>query len=483
VAAIPVPVLRNGSYTFEGYVDSMDKAESDYLLLPFDVGEGVTRLHVRYEYSDETGADLWAPPGNVVDLGIFDSRGSEFLHAKGFRGTSGSARHEFTIGLNDATPGYLPGPIYPGRWHVLLGLYRIVDQGCHYRVVVTMMEGQVETASDAQPYLPGVLSREARWYRGDLHCHSYHSEASGSLGDLVRAAREQGLEFLAVTEHNTVSHLREFTRYAPPDLLLIPGEEITTYYGHANVWGISGWHDFRARSAEDMQHIIDYANERGVLFSINHPKEKGPPWRFGEVSGYNCIEAWQAYWFVSNYQSLSFWDERLRRGMRVTAVGGSDCHIRAAGEEPSSVPLGTPTTWVYSPELSVEGILGGIRAGHVFVNSGSDDAPRVYLEAAYGNHRAMAGDELVVPVRAEATVSIEVVGGDGMMLRLISAQGEAGMAQISGDEFRYEHTMAVKGADYLRAEIIAPPEADLSTEPAALWLEALSNPIYFRIAG
>ena len=95
----------------------------------------------------------------------------------------------------------------------------------------------------------------------------------------------------------------------------------------------------------------------------------------------------------------------------------------------------------------------------------------------------MAGDELVVPVRAEAIVSIEVVGGDGMMLRLVSAQGEAGMAQISGDEFRYEHTMAVKGADYLRAEIIAPPEADLSTEPAALWLEALSNPIYFRIAG
>ncbi|MFH1929249.1 MAG: CehA/McbA family metallohydrolase, partial [Chloroflexota bacterium] len=304
MASIPIPILKDETYTFDGFVSQADKQESDYLLLPFAVPDGIVRLDVRYEYSDETGAELWAPSGNVIDLGVFDSRGSEFITARGFRGTSGSFRHEFSIGLHEATPGYLAGPIYSGRWCIILGLYRIVPGGCHYRVAVEMTQGEAEPISEVEPYDAGVLCSDARWYKGDLHCHTHHSDASGTLGDLVQSARARGLDFLAVTDHNTISHLREFARYATADLLLIPGEEITTYYGHANVWGIEKWHDFRAGCAADMQRIIDEASRSGSLVSINHPKEEGPPWTFESLRGYDCIEAWQAYWFVNNYQSL-----------------------------------------------------------------------------------------------------------------------------------------------------------------------------------
>jgi len=482
MASVPTPTLRDETYTFEGFVSQEDKQESDYLLLPFDVHEGVVRLGVRYDYSDETGAELWALAGNVIDLGIFDSRGSEFITAQGFRGTSGSARHEFSIGLHEATPGYLAGPIYPGRWNIMLGLYRIVPQGCHYRVLVRMTQGEQEPVPEVEPYDAGVLCSETRWYRGDLHCHTHHSDASGGLGDLVQSACERGLDFLAVTDHNTISHLREFARYAGSDLLLIPGEEITTYYGHANVWGIKRWHDFRARCVADMQRIIDEANESGALISINHPKEEGPPWTFGPLRRYDCIEAWQAYWFVNNYQSLAFWDERLRRGRRITIVGGSDCHMAAPDKDPSPVIIGAPTTWVYATELSVSGILGGIRAGHVFISSSPDDGPRVYLAASCGDERAMAGEELSVPRGAEVKFSIKASGADGMMLRLVEAQGELALIGIDDDEYTYGYALKVNDTNYLRVEVIAPPEADLKTEPAALWVEALSNPIYLRIA-
>jgi len=482
MASIPIPILKDETYTFEGFVSQADKQESDYLLLPFDVPDGVVRLDVRYEYSDETGAELWAPSGNVIDLGVFDSRGSEFITARGFRGTSGSFRHGFSIGLNEATPGYLAGPIYSGRWCIMLGLYRIVPRGCRYRVVVEMTQGEAEPIPEVEPYDAGVLCSDARWYKGDLHCHTHHSDASGTIGDLVQSARARGLDFLAVTDHNTISHLREFARYATADLLLIPGEEITTYYGHANLWGIEKWHDFRAGCAADMQRIIDEASRSGSLVSINHPKEEGPPWTFDPIRGYDCIEAWQAYWFVNNYQSLAFWDERLRKGRRITIVGGSDCHMAAPDKDPSPVIIGAPTTWVYATELSVKGILDGIRAGHVFVSSNPDDGPRVYLAAVYGDVRAVAGDDLCVPRGTEVKFSIKVTGAGGMMLRFVAAQGEVALVGVEDDDFTYGYALKVSGTNYLRVEVIAPPEADLKTEPAALWVEALSNPIYLRIA-
>jgi len=38
-----------------------------------------------------------------------------------------------------------------------------------------------------------------------MACCSYHSDAIGSLSDLVAVARARGLDFVAVPDHNTVS--------------------------------------------------------------------------------------------------------------------------------------------------------------------------------------------------------------------------------------------------------------------------------------
>ena len=46
------------------------------------------------------------------------------------------------------------------------------------------------------------------------------------------------------------------------DLLLIPGIEITTYRGHANLWGVRGWHEFRATNDRAMRQIRERARAR-----------------------------------------------------------------------------------------------------------------------------------------------------------------------------------------------------------------------------
>jgi len=482
---IPSPVLEGSTYTFKGRADLEDRQRSPYLLLPFDVPDGISELCVRYEYSDEVNAAQVNTPGNVLDIGLFSPEGAEFGTSKGFRGWSGSMRHSFYVGSREATPGYLPGPIIPGTWHVVLGLYRLLPQGCSYTVAVEMRRGtskgpKGDSASYSQTLL--VFDNRARWYKGDLHAHTHHSDGTGSVLDLALAAQERGLDFLAVTEHNTVSHLPYLPECAATSgVSLIPGEEITTYWGHANVWGIDRWYDFRCWTSEQMQQIIDDARASGAIFSINHPKDGGPPWEgFQGIVGFHSVEVWQAYWFVSNYQSLAFWDALLRQGLRVTGVGGSDCHQWRPDEEPGPVPVGTPTTWVYASECSTPAILEGIRAGHVFISS-SPEGPQLYLTCRRGKDSIMMGDELCTSPEEVVEISARVRGAEGLLLRLISAAGPLAEVPISGDDFAHGLEIKPVGHKYVRAEVIAPPEADLDATPEALWVEALSNPIYFRI--
>src|SRR5205085_12704923 len=123
------------------------------------------------------------------------------------------------------------------------------------------------------------------WYRGDLHMHTAHSDGQcqSQKGNKVpcpvfvtlQAAAARGLDFVAVTDHNTVSHfdaLRELQPYFDR-LLLIPGREITTFEGHANLYGTTRFVDFRVGSAPvpDMKTLLQRIGASGALFSINHP--------------------------------------------------------------------------------------------------------------------------------------------------------------------------------------------------------------------
>ena len=470
------------SHTLTGSVTPADKATGDYLLLPFEVPRGLSRLTVSYEYSNAVSAALPGGSGNVVDIGVFDPRGAAVFQGQGFRGWSGSGRSEFTIGLADATPGYLPGPIYPGVWHIILGLYHILPEGCDYRLTIVGQSGEV--ASPAQRDLKApVLSRKAGWYRGDLHSHTHHSDAVGSLSDLVAAARARGLDFVAVTDHNTSSHLPHLAAAGGDELLLIPGQEITTYYGHANAWGIQGWQEFRCRDDATMARIIDAVHAAGALFSVNHPKYNGPPWEYSSDLPFDCVEAWQSLWAANNHQSLAFWDSLLRRGRRVVAVGGSDKHVPPFTGQLSFYDIGTPTTWVYAEELSTAGILGGIRAGHVFI-SADPQGPELYLTAdadGDGLYEGMMGDEVVIAAGQSVILRAQVIGGRGLVLRIVSSDGVKRVS-VESDDFAHCWQARPKGDTFYRLELVEPSGRKVARNPARLVRRALSNPIYVTIA-
>ncbi len=176
--------------------------QGSYVHVPFDVPADAVRLDVEYAYSARIGAEPHLTGGNTIDLGVMDSRGIDFL-AAGFRGWSGSERAAFFIAEGacpelaegDATPGYIAGPLPPGRWHILLGLYKVAAAGCEYRVTITIATQPGRQAHPTPPPLPGDLPASpppapfAPWLRGELHSHTWHSDGDRSPAGLVSLAR------------------------------------------------------------------------------------------------------------------------------------------------------------------------------------------------------------------------------------------------------------------------------------------------------
>jgi PHP domain len=216
----------------EGHITAEQVRQSPYFYLPFNVAHNASRIHVSYGYSDPLTAPFGNGPGNVVDIGIFDSRGYDFPQPDGFRGWSGASRPEFFVGPNDATPGYIRGDLFPGEWNVILGIDRVEPGGVRYDVSVTVEQNQEANsewpAQTADPGRPEALRGRAehttpnstapRWLKGDLHCHTVHSDGLNSVEEIVRNAVELGLDFLAVTDHNTSTHFEELRApIEPPD--------------------------------------------------------------------------------------------------------------------------------------------------------------------------------------------------------------------------------------------------------------------------
>ena len=53
-----------------------------------------------------------------------------------------------------------------------------------------------------------------RWLAGDLHTHTVHSDGALTVAELAALAAGRGLDFIAVTDHNTVSHHAELAAAA-----------------------------------------------------------------------------------------------------------------------------------------------------------------------------------------------------------------------------------------------------------------------------
>ena len=340
-----------GEWTIE------DKCESPWHYLPIDVPAGSTALKVDLEYNSSGGAGL--------DLGCFGPAG--------FRGWSGGARRTFLITPKSATPGYLPGELEPGTWQVVIGLHRIPATGVRYELTAVATNSSPLTAVDevvgpapelTERPIPRVLpgTKGMRWLAGDLHSHTVHSDGVLTVPELAKFAAGRGLDFLAVTDHNTVSHHHELAAAAAThQIVLVPGQEITTERGHANAFGGLPWVDFR----EPPDAWLAATEEAGGLLSVNHPYGGQVSWTAPMERRPPLIEIWHWSWLDRRWTTpLSWW---LAWHPGAIAVGGSDWHRPG-----SDAPPGSPTTWVLAEAAESAAVLAGVADGRVAISASRD---------------------------------------------------------------------------------------------------------------
>jgi hypothetical protein len=236
--------------------------------------------------------------------------------------------------------------------------------------------------------------------------------------------------------------------------IVVPGTEVTTYGGHWNALGTDRWWEFREPEARAVEREMREAATSGAFVCVNHPKPLGPPWEYPEATGFQAVEVWNGPWARANSGALAFWEERLRRGERVVAVGGSDTHyLKQPDPDPRHSPhLGHPTTWVEAgARPGVASILAALREGRAFV-SASPRGPQVYLDA----DRARTG-----------RICVEVRDAEGATLLLVSEAGTIASALVSDPHFDTSFDVP-KGAQYVRAEVVA----------GNAQLVALTNPLW-----
>lgn len=350
-----------------------DRAEATCRYLPVDVPDHANGLHVQLSYDRSAG---------VLDLGC--------AAPQSFRGWSGGARDEFTITRDRATPGYLAGELEAGTWNVVLGLHRVPPEGLDYEVVTQLYAGAATSVQPEPPRadpprpqrppprkLPSVDG--LNWHAGDFHAHTVHSDGALTVPELACLAVERGLDFLAVTDHNTVSHhaeLGEAGRHA--GIQLVAGQEVTTGFGHANAFGDIGWVDFRQPATA----WLEAAEAGGGLMSVNHPLGGDCAWRHELPRRAPLAEVWHSSWPNMRWGGQLAWWSAWDQG--VTPIGGSDFH-RDPGPQP-----GSPTTWV---ACEGDDVLGGLRARRVAISANRDGPLLLRL-----------GDELVA------------LGADGALL-------------------------------------------------------------------
>ncbi|CAL9485478.1 CehA/McbA family metallohydrolase [Streptomyces sp. enrichment culture] len=451
----------------------------DFVYVPVEVPAGVRELRVAYTY-DRPSVPA-GTPGNALDIGVFDERGTG-LGGEGFRGWSGGARTEFFIRADEATPGYLPGPVREGTWHIALGPYTVAPQGLAYEITITLTYG--EPGETARPVYPPerARGRGRAWYRGDCHLHSWYSDGRRTPAEIGELARAAGLDFINSSEHNTHSAHAHWADVAGDDLLVLLGEEVTTRNGHVVALGTDPgtFVDWRYRARDNrFGRFARQIRRAGGLVVPAHPHATcvGCNWKFGFGEA-DAIEVWNGPYTPDDEVALADWDSMLVASVRdgrawIPAMGSSDAH-----RSPDAV--GSPQTVVLADDLTRRAIQEGIRAGRSYVAESARVTLTFRATGGRGEHAGI-GERLAVGRDTPVTVRLEVTGAPRCTVRFVTDQGvlhtSAPLPVTGSGTVEWRTTPSY--AAYVRAEL----RHEAAAGPLPGPLAAFTNPVFLGRAG
>ncbi|MDQ7794689.1 MAG: CehA/McbA family metallohydrolase [bacterium] len=188
-------------------------------------------------------------------------------------------------------------------------------------------------------------------YAGVLHAHSRYSDGSGTVPELVAAARRSRLDFLILTDHSTLAARDVEGEGWRDGVLLLVGMEITPRHNHYLALGVKQ----PVPADENARVYVEAVQKQGGLGLAAHPSDRGSPFLGIPSFEWNAtdlpiqgLEVWNFFsrWLgrirgpvslvrgiLNPYclvpgpepEDLARWDE-LGRSRRLPGVGAVDAH-------------------------------------------------------------------------------------------------------------------------------------------------------------
>jgi len=393
--------------------------------------------------SAEQMLDRFAPLRNLLNITAFDPGGT--FRGRWDRNRPGQSSSAI-IAEQGSSPGMVDGAIPDGIWQMCLEVHEILTP-CRYTLRVECLDALLARATPPRSLVVQAPQRD--WLAGDLHLHSDHSDGRQPVEAVARALAAAGLDFFALTDHNTTSGLRDLPDGGPVNL---PGVELTTFWGHATCLGIRQfipWYE--GERMRRFRQIAGDVHGAGGLICVAHPVSPPQPlcagcrWEYPgfEWTDADLLEIWNGDWDEHapiNVAAVQLWDRLLTSGLRIWGVAGSDMHdIEHLRHKRYA------RTHVHARGRSAGEVLRGLREGRIVLSSG----PMVTLEVEAAGRRYGIGDTAVVPAGSDV-----VVRG--------SANGAPERAQVNlvvgGRRVRcgarWEQVVRVESPTWLRAEVV-----------------------------
>lgn len=299
-------------------------------------------------------------------------------------------------------------------------------------------------------------------YSGAIHIHSTYSDGTGSPEHIAQCANEAGLDFLILTDHNSIQAKTDgYERWFNNSMFLV-GYEVndTKNENHYLVFGLDELigtfqvlHNGELGCKLSAKEYVEEIKRKGGIGFLAHPFEKRSsfpehppyPWTEWNTDSFDGIEIWNhmSEWveelteankvqrfihplksiIAPNTEAVKKWDE-LNLNRKVTIVGSVDAHAHKMSLMgfynvevfPYKVLFKSIRTHVLLDEPVVVGdndnfqkykknIVNAIRDGRSFVaNSYYGDAKGFRFFADYNGLKFQMGDEILLKEKDKKVV-------------------------------------------------------------------------------
>lgn len=206
--------------------------------------------------------------------------------------------------------------------------------------------------------------------KADLHVHSRVSDGSCTMEELASLAAKKGLDTLAVTEHDTLSQVRQI----PDDLSIqvIPGIEISCFDYEANLRvHVLGYRIQSVSLVEDFVHPLLLARHENSMKQIEILQKNGcsiEPDKLHRADGKYIYKQHIMEYLVKTGQAPDMFGDFYKRTFKNNGICAFDIHylnpyeaiqiIKAAGGLAVLAHSGQQQNFALIPRLVREGLVG-----------------------------------------------------------------------------------------------------------------------------